>query len=184
MLCEASGGTSLKLERLDEHMTMELKDLTKGLYYRVKLVLQEEGWEEVLVMLAAVVRLSGLPVRLRFGWQPPRILVDALSPFPSAKDFELVDSETPLGDVLQLFSLLSHPLRQGEGKAGWVCPWLARFCLNGQRSEQELAVLRDEAAKLTRSREDFNNEESQRHGGSDPGGCLEAVMVLVDGVGL
>ncbi|KAG8913359.1 hypothetical protein FRC00_002551 [Tulasnella sp. 408] len=137
----------------------------------------EEDWEEVLVMLAAVVRLSGLPIRLRFGWQPPRILVDALSLFPSAKEFELVSSETPLGDVLQLFSLLSHPLRQGEGKARWVCPGLARFCLNGQRSEQELAVLRNEADNLTRSRKDFNKEESQRHGGSDTDGCLEDMMV-------
>ncbi|KAG9040532.1 hypothetical protein FS837_000496 [Tulasnella sp. UAMH 9824] len=184
MLCAASSGTSLELEGFEEHMAMELKDLTKGLYYRVKLSLPEEDREEILVMLAAVVRFSGLPVRLRFGWQPLRILVDVFSLFRSAKEFELVSSDTPIGDVLQLFSLLSHPLRNGEGIARWVCPGLARFCLNGQRSELELAVLRNKAAKLTRRRKDFNNEESQRHGRSESDGCLEVVKVLVDGVEL
>lgn len=110
--------------------------------------------------------------------------MDVLSLFPSAKEFELVSSDTPLEDVLQLFSLLSHPLRKREGRARWVCPGLARFSLNGQRSEQELAVLRNNAEKLTQSRKDFNNEENQRHGGSDSDGCLEVVTVLLDGVEL
>lgn len=56
MLCEASSGTSLELEGFEEHVAMELKDVTKGLYYRVSLSLREEDWEEILVMLAVVVR--------------------------------------------------------------------------------------------------------------------------------
>lgn len=181
MLRRASNRALLELGGFRERMYVGLRDPVNGLYYDSCLALSEEDWEDTVVMVAAAARGSNVPVLLRFGWQPLRHLVAALLFFPSTRELDLVRSHTPLEDVLQLFTLLSHPLDVGKNEEAWICRNLTKLSLSGRRSEEELAVIRREVAMLKRSRTDFNVQKSRRDGGTSNDEPLQIVEVLVGG---
>lgn len=184
MLRRASNRALLELGGFRERTYVGLRDPVNDLHYDSYLALSEEDWEDTLVMVAAVARGPNVPVLLRFGWQPLRHLVVALSLFPSTRELDLVHRYTPLEDVLQLFTLLSHPLDVGKSEGTWICPKLTKLSLSGGRSEGELAVLRREVAMLKRSRTDVNVQKSRTDSSTSTDEPLQIVELLVGGLEL